>query len=73
MEVQQQQQQLASYNNHQAEGDYVDNLQPGYRFCPTDAEIIVYYLKRKIDTGEHPQSRLYEVNIYDHDPQDLAG
>ncbi|PWA86032.1 NAC domain-containing protein [Artemisia annua] len=61
-----------AYNN-QEQHDYADSLEPGYRFCPTDVELIVNYLKPKIDTGRrHPNCRYYEVNIYDYDPDELT-
>ncbi|KAI3741114.1 hypothetical protein L1987_58781 [Smallanthus sonchifolius] len=63
------QQQIVPYTHL----DYVDTLEPGYRFCPTDSELIVYYLKRKIELGEHPEGRLYDVNVYDHHPIQLTG
>nr|XP_043620324.1 NAC transcription factor 32-like [Erigeron canadensis] len=52
--------------------DYADSLPPGYRFCPTDAEIILYYLIPQIEKGTHPPCRLHKVNIYDHTPEELA-
>ncbi|KAM0054336.1 putative transcription factor NAM family [Helianthus debilis subsp. tardiflorus] len=57
---------------HQEQPDYVDNLLPGYRFCPTDSELILYYLKPKIQTGERPKCRIYEVNLYSHSPEELT-
>ncbi|KAJ0793601.1 putative transcription factor NAM family [Helianthus annuus] len=57
---------------HQEQPDYVDNLLPSYRFCPTDSELILYYLKPKIETGEHPKCRIYEVNLYSHSPEELT-
>ncbi|KAI3741115.1 hypothetical protein L1987_58782 [Smallanthus sonchifolius] len=63
------QQQIVPYTHL----DYVDTLEPGYRFCPTDSELIVYYLKRKNELGEHPEGRLYDVNVYDHHPIQLTG
>jgi hypothetical protein len=64
---------IIRYNN-QEEHDYADTLEPGYRFCPTDPELIVYYLKPKIETGKrHPNCRYYEVNIYDCSPDELTG
>lgn len=65
--------QILPYPHHLNDPDYLDSLLPGYRFCPTDLEIIVYYLKQRIETREHPPCRLYEVNIYNHDPDELAG
>ncbi|KAK1422651.1 hypothetical protein QVD17_17937 [Tagetes erecta] len=56
----------------QVEPDYLDNLLPGYRFCPTDSELILHYLKRKIETGEHRGCRIYEVNLYDYTPEQLT-
>ncbi|KAK9064230.1 hypothetical protein SSX86_015610 [Deinandra increscens subsp. villosa] len=52
--------------------DYLDNLLPGYRFCPTDQELILYYLKRQIETGERPASRIHEVNLYNYSPEQLT-
>nr|XP_043625702.1 NAC domain-containing protein 2-like [Erigeron canadensis] len=52
--------------------DYAGSLPPGYRFCPTDAEIILYYLIPQIEKGTHPPCRLHKVNIYDHTPEELA-
>nr|XP_043620379.1 NAC transcription factor 29-like [Erigeron canadensis] len=52
--------------------DYEDGLAPGYRFCPTDAELIVCYLKAKIEKDAYPPCRIHEVNIYNHSPDDLA-
>ncbi|PWA98457.1 NAC domain-containing protein [Artemisia annua] len=46
-----------AYNN-QEQHDYADSLEPGYRFRPTDVELIVYYLNPKIDTRKrHPNFR----------------
>ncbi|GKC44306.1 NAC domain-containing protein, partial [Tanacetum coccineum] len=53
--------------------DYADSLNPGYRFCPTDSEIIVYYLQPKIETGEqHPKCRYYIADFYGDTPDNLA-
>ncbi|PWA45800.1 NAC domain-containing protein [Artemisia annua] len=53
--------------------DYADTLEPGYRFCLTDPELIVCYLKPKIETGKrHPNCRYYDVNIYDYSPDELT-
>ncbi|KAF5812045.1 putative transcription factor NAM family [Helianthus annuus] len=52
--------------------DYDDALEPGYRFRPTDAELLVYYLKRKIELGEQPRCRIYDVHVYNHHPNELT-
>nr|GEW40778.1 NAC domain-containing protein [Tanacetum cinerariifolium] len=64
-----------SYNYEEVlELDYADSLNLGYRFSPTDSEIIVYYLQRKIKTGEqHPECRYYIADFYGDTPDNLAG
>nr|GEY66653.1 NAC domain-containing protein [Tanacetum cinerariifolium] len=53
--------------------DYTDSLKPGYRFCPTDSEMIVYYLQPKIKTGEqHPRCQYYIANFYGDTLDNLA-
>ncbi|KAJ9538294.1 hypothetical protein OSB04_031027 [Centaurea solstitialis] len=59
-------------SSNQPEGDYADNLHPGYKFLPSDLDLIVHYLKPKIATGTHPPCRLHEVFLYDHHPQQLS-
>ncbi|XP_019177247.1 PREDICTED: NAC domain-containing protein 82-like isoform X2 [Ipomoea nil] len=47
-------------------------LPPGFRFHPTDVEIIVYYLKRKIMGKKlHFFEAISEINIYRFSPWDL--
>ena len=55
--------------------DFVDHLPPGYRFYPTDSELIVDYLNVKIQSKENPRCcrPMHEVNIYCHKPEELAG
>ncbi|WVZ72976.1 hypothetical protein U9M48_021353, partial [Paspalum notatum var. saurae] len=48
------------------------HLPPGFRFQPTDQEIIVYYLKKKIAaTAASVTSIIADVDIYKFDPWDL--
>ncbi|XP_024190391.1 NAC domain-containing protein 2-like [Rosa chinensis] len=51
---------------------YLNSLPPGYRFAPTDAELILYYLQKKILKQELPLNKIREIDIYQHDPQYLA-
>ncbi|RVW32818.1 NAC transcription factor 32 [Vitis vinifera] len=50
----------------------LNSLPPGYRFNPTDAEIIVFYLRKKIDHQSLPPNKIIEVNLYGYDPDELA-
>ncbi|XP_060210610.1 NAC domain-containing protein 82-like isoform X2 [Lycium barbarum] len=46
-------------------------LPPGFRFHPTDVELTMYYLKRKIMGKKIPFEAISELNIYKFSPWDL--
>lgn len=46
-------------------------LAPGFRFHPTDVELIMYYLKRKVLGKKLCIQAISELNIYKFDPWDL--
>lgn len=48
-------------------------LPPGFRFHPTDEELVVQYLKRKAFSCPLPAAVIPEINLYDFDPWDLPG
>lgn len=48
-------------------------LPPGFRFHPTDEELVNYYLKRKIHGLEIELDIIPEVDLYKCEPWDLAG
>ncbi|XP_034689207.1 NAC domain-containing protein 18-like [Vitis riparia] len=61
--------------NNRSEGRELfdlNSLPPGYRFNPTDAETIVYYLRKKVDHQPLPPNKIIEVNLYAYDPEELA-
>jgi len=47
------------------------NLPPGFRFHPTDEELVVHYLCRKVAQQQLPVSIIAEVDLYKFDPWDL--
>ncbi|KAL8029364.1 hypothetical protein ABFX02_14G221100 [Erythranthe guttata] len=47
-------------------------LPPGIRFKPKDEELIVFYLKPKVDEQPVPPSEINTVDFYKNDPQTLA-
>lgn len=46
---------------------------PGFRFHPTDEELILYYLKRKICRRRLKLDIIAEVDVYKHEPEELPG
>lgn len=49
------------------------DLPPGFRFHPTDEELIVYYLCNQYTSKPCPASFIPEVDIYKFDPWELPG
>jgi hypothetical protein len=49
------------------------DLPPGFRFHPTDEELVVHYLCRKVAGQPQPVSIIAEVDLYKFDPWDLPG
>ncbi|KAK8542720.1 hypothetical protein V6N13_136724 [Hibiscus sabdariffa] len=47
------------------------NLPPGFRFHPTDEELILHYLKRKATSAPLPVAIIAEVDLYKFDPWEL--
>lgn len=48
-------------------------LPPGFRFHPTDEELVVQYLKRKVFSYPLPASIIPQVDVCKSDPWDLPG
>ncbi|KAI3950503.1 hypothetical protein MKW92_053190 [Papaver armeniacum] len=61
--------------DHEAADDLVPALPPGYRFYPTEEELITFYLHRKLDHGNSTDTIfncvIPVVQIYDVDPWQL--
>ena len=51
----------------------VSSMFPGFRFSPTDEELISFYLKKKLDGYEKSVEIIAEVEIYKYEPWDLPG
>jgi hypothetical protein len=50
-----------------------ESLPPGFRFHPTDEELITYYLRRKIADGGFTARAITEVDLNKCEPWDLPG
>ncbi|XP_044985068.1 transcription factor JUNGBRUNNEN 1-like [Hordeum vulgare subsp. vulgare] len=48
-----------------------DVVLPGYRFHPTDEELVTFYLRRKVARKSLRIEVIREIDIYKHDPWDL--
>jgi hypothetical protein len=46
---------------------------PGFRFHPTDEELVVYYLKRKVSGRSMEADVIAVVDLYKCEPWDLPG
>lgn len=46
---------------------------PGFRFKPTDVELLKYFLKRKLIGKKLHVKVISEVDVYKYDPWDLPG
>ena len=49
-----------------------DVLLPGFRFHPTDEELVGFYLKRKVEKKLSSIDLIKHVDIYKYDPWDLS-
>ncbi|CAL5083539.1 unnamed protein product [Urochloa decumbens] len=47
------------------------DLPPGFRFHPTDEELVVHYLKKKVASVPLPVAIIAEVDLYKFDPWEL--
>ncbi|PWA94954.1 NAC domain-containing protein [Artemisia annua] len=52
---------------------YLDSLPIGYRFEPTDLELIRHYLLKKIRNENLPKNKISTVKIYEDHPKDIVG
>ncbi|KAK9154492.1 hypothetical protein Sjap_001972 [Stephania japonica] len=60
---------MANFNNNNSNPESF--LPPGFRFHPTDEELILHYLRNKAASLPCPVSIIAEVDIYKFDPWDL--
>lgn len=54
-------------------GDSNLNLPPGFRFYPTDEELVVHFLHRKAALLPFHPDVIPDLDLYPYDPWDLHG
>ncbi|KAL4336302.1 hypothetical protein GQ457_07G003070 [Hibiscus cannabinus] len=58
--------------NEKSDVDKVDDVMlHGFRFHPTDEELVGFYLKKKIQQKPLPIELIKQVDIYKYEPRDL--
>lgn len=62
---------IATATNIKAEDEEEIMQLPGFRFHPTDEELVSFYLRRKVENKRIKMDLIKEVDIYKHDPWDL--
>lgn len=61
----------ASDSNNMIYKNQDANMLPGYRFHPTDEELVRFYLRRKVENKPIRLDLIKHVDIYKYDPWDL--
>lgn len=57
-----------SHDDDQKDGEV---MLPGFRFHPTDEELVGFYLQRKVEKKPISIEIIKQIDIYKHDPWDL--
>ncbi|XP_076903384.1 NAC transcription factor 25-like [Bidens hawaiensis] len=52
-------------------GSQLPQLPPGFRFHPTDEELVVHYLKKRVAGAPLPVAMIAEIDLYKFDPWEL--
>ncbi|KAF6149724.1 hypothetical protein GIB67_017457 [Kingdonia uniflora] len=55
------------------EANYFSSLPVGYKFRPTDEELITHYLSKKVMNHTLPKNKINDVRLYKYSPKELAG
>jgi hypothetical protein len=58
----------------QAQGDHMEScVPPGFRFHPTDEELVGYYLRKKVASQKIDLDVIRDIDLYRIEPWDLQG
>ena len=67
--------QVQLHNNltHKKKMDAFTHVPPGFRFHPTDEELVDYYLRKKVALKKIDLDVIKDVDLYKIEPWDLQG
>lgn len=51
---------------------FSDQFPTSYQFSPTDAELIVYYLRKKVMNEALPLNKIIKIRLLDHNPETIS-
>jgi hypothetical protein len=65
---------ISPYNlGHHKKMDAFTHVPPGFRFHPTDEELVDYYLRKKVALKKIDLDVIKDVDLYKIEPWDLQG
>lgn len=67
----QQQQQPEDDNHHQGVDEEAEAVMPGFRFHPTEEELVEFYLRRKVEGKRFQVELITFLDLYRYDPWEL--
>lgn len=62
-----------NYNNNKDDDHEHDLVMPGFRFHPTEEELIEFYLRRKVEGKRFSVELITFLDLYRYDPWELPG
>ncbi|XVF75788.1 hypothetical protein PTKIN_Ptkin13bG0215100 [Pterospermum kingtungense] len=62
----------SNQNDRTAIEEYINSFPPGHRFVPTDLELIMGFLKKKVNNQPLPLNLIPDVNLYTEEPVQLT-
>ena len=65
--------QIATLQKEKYQMESLSHIPPGYRFHPTDEELVDYYLKNKVAFPEMQVDVIKDVDLYKIEPWDIQG
>ncbi|BBG99785.1 NAC domain containing protein 42 [Prunus dulcis] len=62
---------MRNSSDQKVKEDDEEMMLPGFRFHPTDEELVGFYLKKKVEKKPISMELIKQIDIYKYDPWDL--